>query len=150
MKNLFTIYISCIDWIWNKSNVVFNCQFSTEDGFVQLSKIKSRVNIEALIGQQRLIKRWKVFRRWIFQTAMFTTKQKTTTKFNIWVKSSFQNNLFDFSPNLIFAELLMTGKNIPLRLKFRKYPGILSPLKKKVMIGTVRSRATPMLSPFLT
>jgi hypothetical protein len=31
----------------------------------------------------------------------------------------------------------MTGKNIPARLKFRKYPGIFIPLKKKVMMGTV-------------
>ena len=38
---------------------------------------------------------------------------------------------------------------MPSRLKFLKYPGTLTPLKKKVMIGTVRSRATPMLSPFL-
>ena len=50
---------------------------------------------------------------------------------------------------LTFAELLTAGKNIPSRLKFLKYPLTLTPLKKKVMMGTERSRATPMLSPFL-
>ena len=29
---------------------------------------------------------------------------------------------------LILAEELITGKNIPFRLKFRKYPGIFIPL----------------------
>ena len=49
---------------------------------------------------------------------------------------------------LIFADELITGKNIPSKLKFLKYPGIFIPLRKNVMIGTVRSKAQPMLSPF--
>ena len=50
---------------------------------------------------------------------------------------------------LILADELMAGKNMPSRLKFLKYPGIFIPLKKKVMMGTERSKATPILSPFL-
>lgn len=43
----------------------------------------------------------------------------------------------------------MQGKNIPSRLKSRKQPWIGIPLKVNVIIGTVRSRATPTTSPFL-
>lgn len=43
----------------------------------------------------------------------------------------------------------MTGKNMPSRLKSLKDPFTLTPLKVKDMHGSVRSRATPITSPFL-
>lgn len=51
--------------------------------------------------------------------------------------------------NLSFEEQLITGKNIPSRLKFRKLPRIGTPLKVKVIIGTVKSSPHPMTSFFL-
>lgn len=47
---------------------------------------------------------------------------------------------------LSLEEQLITGKNIPSKLKSLKLPLIGTPLKVKVMIGTVKSKAQPMTS----
>ena len=51
-------------------------------------------------------------------------------------------------PYLNFEEQLITGKNIPSKLKLRNDPGTLMPLKVKLMIGIDRSSMQPMTSPF--
>lgn len=47
---------------------------------------------------------------------------------------------------LNFEEQLITGKNIPSKLKFRKLPFIGVPLNVKVIIGIVKSKAHPITS----
>lgn len=51
------------------------------------------------------------------------------------------------SPYLNLLEQLMTGKNMPSKLKFVKDPVTLMPLNIKFIIGTVKSSAQPITSP---
>ena len=48
--------------------------------------------------------------------------------------------------HLILEEQLMTGKNIPSKLKSRKLPPTIFPLKVKEIIGIVKSNAHPTTS----
>lgn len=52
-------------------------------------------------------------------------------------------------PYLNFEEQLITGKNMPSKLKLRKLPLIGTPLNVKLIIGTFKSRAQPTTSPII-
>lgn len=74
---------------------------------------------------------------------MIPTQEKTTAeKILLWI--DVENVLL--LKYLSLEEQLMTGKNIPSRLKLRKLPLIGIPLKVKDITGTVKSKAHPMTS----
>jgi len=50
---------------------------------------------------------------------------------------------------LSLEEQLITGKNMPSKLKFLNDPFTVCPLNVNVMTGTVKSSAQPITSPFL-
>lgn len=53
--------------------------------------------------------------------------------------------MYEMYLNLL--EQLITGKNIPSRLKFLKLAGTFCPLNMNVITGTVKSMAQPITSP---
>lgn len=53
------------------------------------------------------------------------------------------------TPYLSLEEQLITGKNMPSKLKFLNDPFTMCPLNVNVITGTVKSSAQPITSPFL-